>query len=64
MFIGVITRKLKVFEEDQVEIFRLVFLLVNMKNINSCMLKRVDIKVMKWNGLVSGNLLVIRVVTR
>jgi len=25
LFIGVITRKLKVFEEDQVEIFRLVF---------------------------------------
>ena len=34
------------------------------KNNNRCMLKRVDIKVMKWNGLVSGNLLVIRVITR
>ena len=34
------------------------------KNINRWVLKRVDIKVTKWNGLVSGNLLVIRVITR
>ena len=34
------------------------------KNNNGCMLKRVEIKVTKWNGLVSGNLLVIRVITR
>ena len=60
-----ITRKIKVLKKIRWKYLAWSFFIGEYdKNINRCVLKRVDIKVTKWNGLVSGNLLVIRVITR